>query len=178
MRRLIAVWLLCLCTAPALAEVPQSVVIVVDTNRIMREARAAVEIARQVEALGARYGNDFNAAEARLRQEDESLKDQRGLLSKEAYKARVKELREQLMKLRSNAQRQRTLLDRARAEALRKVQLQLQDVARELAAKLGANIVVQKAALVWADENALEFTEDVLNRLNEVLPSVTIEVSE
>ncbi len=178
MLRLIAVWLLCLCAAPAFADAPQPVVIVVDTNRIMREAKAAVEIARQVEVLGARYGNDFNAAEARLRQEDQALTKQRGLLSKEAYKARVKELRDQLMELRSKAQRQRTLLDRARAEAVRKVQLRLQRVARELAGKLGANMVIQKAALVWADEEALEFTEDVLRRLNEVLPSVTIEVSE
>ena len=92
-----------------------------------------MDIGRQVEVLGARYGNDFNAAEARLRQEDQSLTKQRGLLSKEAYKAKVKELRDQLMELRSKAQRQRTLLDRARAEAVREVQLQLQSVARELA---------------------------------------------
>ncbi len=176
MRRLIAVWLWCLCTAPVAADSPQSVVIVIDTNRIMREASAAVGIARQVEVLGARYGSDFNAAQARLRKEDQSLKDQRGLLSREAYKARVKELREQLVRLRSSAQRRRTLLDRARAEAVRTVQVRLQGVARELAAELGANIVMQKAALVWADEEALEFTEDVLNRLNEDLPSVTIKV--
>ena len=178
MRRLLAAWLLCLCAAPAQAEAPQSVVIVVDTNRIMREASAAVEIARQVEALGARYGKDFNAGQARLRNEDQALAKQRGELTKEAYKARMQELREQLVELRSKAQRQRTLLDRARAEAVRKVQVQLQGVARELARKLGANVVVQKAALVWADEEALEFTEDVLKRLNEVLPSVTIEVAQ
>ncbi|MCY4230144.1 MAG: hypothetical protein OXF26_04525, partial [Alphaproteobacteria bacterium] len=69
-------------------------------------------------------------------------------------------------------------LDRARVEAVRKVQLQLHEVARALAGEVGANIVIQKAALVWADEEALELTDDVLTRLNEVLPGVTIEVSE
>ena len=178
MQRLAALLLLCLCAAPVWAAVPQSAVIVIDTNRIMREAKAVVEIARQVEAIGARYRSEFKAAEARLRQEDQALTDQRGLLDKEAYKARVKKLREKLAELRSNAQRQRTVLDRARSEAVRKVQVQLLQVARELAGKFGANIVVQKAALVWADEKSLEFTEDALKRLNEVLPSVTIEISQ
>ncbi len=176
MRTLAAVLLLCLCTAPVLAAVPQSVVIVIDTNRIMREARATVEIARQVEAIGARYGSEFKAAEARLRQEDQALTNQRNLINKEAYKAKAQELHERLATLRSKAQRQRTNLDRARSEAVRKVQLQLLRVAGELAGELGANIVVQKAALVWADESALEITEDALERLNEVLPSVTIEL--
>ncbi|MCY3980545.1 MAG: OmpH family outer membrane protein [Alphaproteobacteria bacterium] len=178
MQKLIAVWLICFCAVSALAAAPQPVVIVVDTNRIMREAQAAVDIARQVEDLGARYANEFNAAEARLRQEDQALTKQRDLLSKEAYKAKVKELRDRLMALRGSAQRQRTLLDRARVEAVRKVQLQLHEVARALAGEVGANIVIQKAALVWADEEALELTDDVLTRLNEVLPGVTIEVSE
>ncbi len=178
MRKLAAAFLLCLCAAPVLAAVPQSVVIVIDTNRIMREAKAVMGIARQVEAIGARYGSEFKAVEARLRQEDQALTNQRGLLNKEAYKAKVQELRERLAELRNKAQRQRTALDRARSEAIRKVQVQLLRVARELAGKLSANIVVQKAALVWADEKTLEFTEDALERLNEVLPSVTIEVSQ
>lgn len=178
MRKLIAAFLLCLCAVPISAAVPQSVVIIIDTNRIMREAKAVVEIARQVEAIGARYGSEFKAAEARLRQEDQALTNQRGLLDKDAYKARVKKLREELAELRSNAQRQRTVLDRARSEAVRKVQVQLLQVARDLAGTLGANIVVQKAALVWADEKSLEFTEDALKRLNEALPSVTIEISQ
>ena len=177
MRKLVAVLLLCLCTTPVLAAVPQPVVIVIDTNRIMREAKVVVEIARQVEAIGARYGREFKAAEARLRQEDQALTDQRSLLSKEADKAKVQALREKLAELRTRAQRQRTALDRARSEAVRKVQGRLVSVARELAGKVGANIVIQKAALVWADGEALEFTEDALERLNEVLPSVTIEVS-
>ncbi|MYE00668.1 MAG: OmpH family outer membrane protein [Alphaproteobacteria bacterium] len=176
MRRLVAALLLCLFATPALAAAPQSVVIVIDTNRIMREATAVVEIAKQVEVIGARYGSDLKAAEARLRQEDQALTKQRSLLNKEAYNAKVQELRERLAKLRSQAQRQRTNLDRARSEAVRKVQVQLFQVAGELAGEVGANIVVQKAALVWADETALEFTEDALKRLNEVLPNVTIEL--
>ena len=177
MRRLAALLLLSFCAAPVWAAVPQPVIVVVDTNRIMREAKAVADIARQIEARGAVYGKEFNAVEARLRQEDQALATQRGLLDKEAYKAKIKQLQERLAQARSKAQRQRTLLDRARTEAVRKVQVQLQQVARDLAEELGANIVVQKAALVWADEETLEFTEDVLDRLNEALPRVTIELS-
>ncbi len=177
MRRLAVLLLLALCTAPAWAAVPRPAVVVVDTNRIMREAKAVADIARQVEAQGAIYGREFNAVESRLRQEDQALATQRGLLDKEAYKAKIKDLQEKLAEARGKAQRQRTLLDRARTEAVRKVQVQLQQVARDLAGELGANVVVQKAALVWADEEALEFTEDVLERLNEVLPRVSIELS-
>ena len=175
--RSLAVLLLLLCAAPVSGAVPQPAVIVVDTNRIMREAMAVAHIARQVEAQGASFGKEFNAIEARLREEDKALATQRGLLDKDAYKAKIKELQEKLAEARIRAQRQRTLLDRARTEAVRKVQLQLQLVARELAGELGVNVVVQKAALVWADETALEYTDDVLERLNEVLPRVTIEVS-
>ena len=59
---------------------------------------------------------------------------------------------------------------------MRSVQRRLFEVVRELARKLGANLVVQKSALVWADEEAMEFTDDALEQLNEALPSVTVEV--
>jgi len=69
------------------------------------------------------------------------------------------------------------VLDRARSEAVRQVRLKLLDVARVLAREHGANIVIQKSALVWADEEAMELTEEALKRLNEELPSVVFEVS-
>ncbi len=177
MPRLWVVLLLCLFAAPLHAAVPEPVVAVIDTNRIMREAKAVAVISKQVEGISARYSSEVRAAETRLREEDKALTEQRGLLSKEAYKAKAQELRGKLAELRSTVQRQRVMLDRARSEAVRQVQLQLLHVARDLARERGANIVIQKSALVWADEETMEFTEDALKRLNEVLPSVVIEVS-
>jgi len=171
------VLLLCLLAAPLHAAIPEPVMAVIDVNRIMREARAVTAISEQVEKISTRYSSEVRDAETRLREEDKALTEQRGLLSKEAYKAKAQELRGKLAELRSTVQRQRVVLDRARSEAVRQVRLKLLDVARGLAREHGANIVIQKSALVWADEDTMELTEEALKRLNEELPSVVFEVS-
>ncbi len=177
MRRLLLALAILLGAAPAWADFPPPAVMIIDTNRILREAKAVEAIARQVESIRAQYAREVKAEEQRLREEDQELGNQRSVLAPDAYQERAQKLREKVASLQRGVQRRSTLLDRARAEAMRSVQRRLFEVVRELARKLGANLVVQKSALVWADEEAMEFTDDALEQLNEALPSVTVEVA-
>ena len=160
--------------APAAAEFPQAAVMIVDTNRVMRDAKAMVSVAGQIERIRARYREELTARETKLRLETRTLADQRSVLAPDAYDRKLKDLRERLTALQEEARKRGVALDRARAEAVLRVRQSLFEVVRDLAKKQGANIVIQKSALVWADEEGMERTEEVLRRLDTVLPRVEI----
>ena len=160
--------------APAAAEFPQAAVMIVDTNRVMRDAKAMVSVAGQIERIRARYREELTARETKLRLETRTLADQRSVLAPDVYDRKLKDLRERLTALQEEARKRGVALDRARSEAVLRVRQSLFKVVRDLAKKQGANIVIQKSALVWADEEGMERTEEVLRRLDTVLPRVEI----
>ena len=166
--------LLALAAAPAAAEFPRTAVMIVDTNRVMRDAKVMASIAEQIGKIRDRYREELTARETKLRLEDRTLADQRSVLAPDAYDRKLKDLREKLVALKEEARKRGVALDRARSEAELRVRQSLFAVVRDLAKEQGANIVIQKSALVWADEEGMERTEEALRRLDTALPSVEI----
>lgn len=166
--------LLALAAAPAAAEFPPAAVMIVDINRIMRDAKVTGSIAGQIEGIRDRYQEELTTREKKLRLEDRTLADQRSVLAPDAYEKKLRDLRERLAALKEEARKRGLALDRARSEAVLRVRQVLFEVVRDLAKERGANIVVQKSALVWADEEGMERTDEALRRLDTALPSVEI----
>ena len=166
--------LLALAAAPAAAEFPRTAVMIVDINRVMRDAKVMGSIAEQIGNIRERYQEELTAEETKLRLEDRTLADQRSVLAPDVYDRKLKDLRERLAALKEEARKRGGALDRAHSEAMLRVRQSLFEVVRDLAKEQGANIVIQKSALVWADEEGMERTEEALRRLDTALPRVEI----
>src|SRR5262249_45763677 len=67
-------------------------------------------------------------------------------------------------------------LQRAEAQALEREKHTLQEILTDLAKERGANIVIDKSVVLLLDTR-LEVTEEAMRRLDEKLPSMTVNFS-
>lgn len=155
--------------APALSDE----ILVVDLNRILRDAAAVQVLQEQVGAAREAFQAEIRQREDALRQRDQELARQRPQLTPEEYEARRAQLANELAQLQSDVQERRRQLDQAMNEGMRQVQAVLLPILQRLTEERGASILLSKTSIVLVRPE-LEITEQALQVLDETLPSVTV----
>lgn len=156
-------------------QIPAPTIMVIDTNRIMAEARAMRAIRDQIDRIRSSFQAEIKRDEDELRRLDQEIAQQRQLLSPEAFNQRRQDLQQKAAALQTKARTRRSQLDAALRNAMQTVRGTLVRIVQNIAQRNGANIVVQKSDLVFADQR-MEFTDEVLRQLDAQLPNVTVEV--
>jgi outer membrane protein len=154
---------------------PQPVVLVIDTDRILKEATVMKNVRDQLEKIRTSYQGEITKEEDELRRMDQELGQQRQLLSPEAFQQRRQELQQRASALQVKARTRRRQLDQAEAGAMQKVRAALIEITQALMKERSANVVVPRAVLLALDER-LDATADALKRLNAKLPTAKVEV--
>lgn len=167
-----------LAPVPALAQTSApaaqgTVIIVVDLQRILREAAAVQALQQQVSAAREAFQAEIRQREEDLRRLDQELARERPSLSPEVYDERRQALADQLAALQSDIQERRRQLDQALNEGMRQVQSGLLPILQQLTEERGADIMLAKTSIVLARPE-LEVTDEALARLNAKLPTVTV----
>lgn len=162
-------------SGPVVAQaIPQPVVMVIDTGKIMAEARAMNSIRDQIDQIRSNYQAEIKREEDELRRADQEMAQQRQVLSPEAFNQRRQDLQQRASALQVKARTRRTQLDQALRDAVQVVRNRLLKIVEAVAQRHGANVVVQKSDLVYADDR-MEFTDEVLAQLDAELSTVTVE---
>lgn len=147
--------------------------LVVDLNRILREAAAVQALQQQVGAAREAFQAEIRQREESLRQRDQELARERPQLTPEEYETRRSQLAQELTQLQSDVQERRRQLDQAMNEGMRQVQAVLLPILQQLTEERGASILISKTSIVLVRPE-LEITDQALSRLDETLPTVSI----
>ena len=147
--------------------------LVVDLNRILREAAAVQALQEQVGAAREAFQAEIRQREESLRQRDQELARERPQLTPEEYEARRSQLAQELTQLQSDVQERRRQLDQAMNEGMRQVQAVLLPILPQLTEERGASMLISKTSIVLVRPE-LEITDQALSRLDETLPTVSI----
>ena len=165
-----------LAAAPTFAQpMPQPSVAVLDVQRILRESLAAKSVKPQMEKLRTGFQKEIRGKENALRKADRELAGQRAILAPEAYAKRRRDFEQRAKEAQRQVQTRKRLLDRALGKARRQVELNMIEVAKEIASERKINIVLLKTVVVMSMKS-LDITPETLKRLNKRLPSVTVVV--
>jgi Skp family chaperone for outer membrane proteins len=170
--------LICLCaTAPAAAQAPSTgdgtVIIVVDLQRILREATAVQALQLQLGDAREAFQTEIRQREEELRRLDQELARERPTLPPEVYAERRQDLANQLAALQSDVQERRQQLDQAMNEGMRQVQSELLPVLQQITEEHGADLMLAKTSIVLVRPE-FEVTDEALARLNARLPTVAV----
>ncbi len=159
---------------PALAQAAGApIIIVIDTQRILRESEAVRSIQEQVGEQRNAYQNALKEKEKALREKDQELMRQSTILSAEVFAQKKRELEEQVGALQREIQEKRRALDKVFAEGMKEVQAALVDITRDIAKARKADLVLQRATVVYVRPE-MEITEEALQKLNASLSSVSL----
>jgi Skp family chaperone for outer membrane proteins len=159
----------------ALAELPASVVAVVDVQFILQEAAASKSIQKQLEAQRETYQNEISKQEDRLRAVEQELNHQRAELSPDDFGQKRREFEQQVVEVQRTVQARKRVLDQAFNESMTKVRDAVLQTVTEVAGEQKATLVLAKQQVVLA-EKSLDLTTAVLERVNKKLPSVPVTV--
>lgn len=148
---------------------------VVDVQKILREAAASRTIRPQLAKLKKEYRARFKKMEEVLRAANQDLNRQRAILSPEAYKVQRKAFRKRASETQREVQAAQRQLDGSLATAMRKIHRTLQRITAKFAEDKGIKLILPKSSVLLM-ETRFDITEEILKRLNEQLPSLTIKV--
>jgi Skp family chaperone for outer membrane proteins len=148
---------------------------VVDVQKILREASATRAIRPQLDKLKNSYQAQFKKEEDELRAADQDLERQRAILSPEAFNDKRVEFQKRANGLQRKVQQARQLLDESLGQAMGVVQDQLRAVLVQVRDEHKLQLILFRSAVI-AMEPRFDITEEVLKRLNQKLPSVTVKV--
>jgi Skp family chaperone for outer membrane proteins len=169
--------------APAAAQTPQPTpapalrteIVVVDIQRVLRDAAVAAELRRiereEGQALRERLdalSEAFEAEEAELT----SLRDQRdaGTFDRDAFDRRVQDFDRRVRAARQEAQENSVAFQARFAQAFETLERRAGPVIAELMAARGATVVLDLRN-VFVAANEVNMTAEVIARLDEVLPA-------
>lgn len=146
---------------------------VIDFRGVLAKSDAAKGIRKTIEGRRAEFREKFAQIEKQLRDEQQTLTQQRAIITADAFEQRARELKSRARAAQQEAQAGNQLLKRAFDKSMDKVQKELFRVVAEVAEEAGAGVVLFRSAIVIAVKK-LEISQEALKRLNEKLPTVEV----
>lgn len=159
-------------TAPTHASSTTTIAIV-DTQKILEQSSAAKKIREQIDKKAEEFKADSSKKEDYFKKKYEDLEKQKTVLSKEAFEKKNAELSKEFGEAQQKVQESRGKLDKGYMEAMQKFDGAFIDVVKEVAAKKGSKVVLQKVQTIYSD-NSLDITDDVLEAVNKKMASVDV----
>jgi Skp family chaperone for outer membrane proteins len=161
---------------PAELPAPGSVFVIIDGRLIMTQSNAALGLRQQAErqnqALRAevqKQEQEFKNAQAELQRQ------QRGQVPQDQLEKRVRDLQKRMSDAQTSLQERTRTLDRAFAEAEQKIYQAMLQATVELAQERNYQVILDKAQVVVV-QSQYEITGEILNRVNQRVASVPLQV--
>jgi len=162
---------------PALADPPQPKIVVIDRAAILRFSKVGQDIAKQMQTYANQAKNDLAAQGKALQAEGRNLQQQVAILAPDVKQKRLDAFRAKEEALQGAAQRKDEQLKAALAQGQQAMEAQLGPILQQLVKERGANLVLDKQAVVFANQTGFDITGDAINRLNQKMPAFKINLN-
>jgi outer membrane protein len=148
---------------------------VVNTQILMRDSDAAKSIGPQIQKLQTDYQQTVNSEQQELRQMQAKLNDERATLTPEVVQQRTQELEQKYQSYQRSVQQHRVEWENGARNAAQKITAAIVQIVEGIEKEQKLGMVFERSALIGTT-TATDITPEVLKRLNQRLPSVTVEL--
>lgn len=159
--------------APAAVQIPAPVVVMVDMQQLIYGSKAGKGVQAELEQRREAFSKEVAAQEDQIHKAQSELDRQRSVLAPDAMDAQNRELQRQIEALDRVVKSTEQTWQQGHTDAMNKVEDEALRVVAEIAAERGANLVLQKAAVIFS-KDGFDITADALTRLDQRLPAVTL----
>jgi Skp family chaperone for outer membrane proteins len=182
-KTLLAATLLALSAAPALAAgapPPQQAqtpkILVIDRSAIMQFSKVGQDVSRQIQAFANQAKNDMAAQSKALQAEGQALQQQVAILSGDAKQKKIDAFQAKEQGLQQAAQRKEAAIQYTALKAQQTVSQTLGPIVQTIMQQRGANMLLDKTAVVALNANAAQFdiTQQAIDGLNQKMPSLKV----
>ena len=157
-----------------LADPPAPKIVVLDRAAIMRFSKAGQDIAKQVQSYSASAKADIQGQGRALEAEERNLQQQVAILAPDVKAKKIAAFQAKQQALQAQVTRKDEQMRYAVAQAQQTMEQKLGPILQGLVKARGANMVLDKQAVVFAIAGGFDITGDAINQLNQQLPSLKV----
>lgn len=147
---------------------------IVDTDGVLENSLAGKAVKLEREKYGTTYTNQVKDQEGKLRQEDQELMQQRGVLAPDVFQQRATAFQTKIQDFQNQVRDKQERLEFASNQAANEIANTMLVVAQEVAKERGLNAVMARQMLLVFDPS-MDITKAVLDKLNVRLATVAFQ---
>lgn len=154
-------------------------VLVVDQAKVLRDSRAGQSLTTQLKTIDTQIQNELKAMESPIKSEQSTIealtrgKTQAQVAADAGLKSRVQKFGESMQKyeVERRYKAQELVVTAQKAEA--QVGKKFSEIVKAILAERGASVIVDRSSVIHVAPSA-DVTQDVINRLNSQMTSVSV----
>src|SRR5476649_1642799 len=144
---------------PPAQALPAPKILVINRGQIVQFSKVGQDVARQVQALANQAKADMTAQSRALQAEGQALQQQVAILAPDAKQKKIDAFQAKEQALQINAQRKEAQIQGGLDTAQRTVAGVLEPILNTLMQQRGANLILDKSAVVFANSAAFDITQ-------------------
>tara|TARA_B100000989_G_scaffold4535_1_gene3151 strand:- start:2014 stop:2493 length:480 start_codon:yes stop_codon:yes gene_type:complete len=156
-----------------MAEYPNTSIGVIDINRILADANAAVKAAKEIEEIAIEIENEIKTSDEEIIKEQNLLIESQSIMAPEAFEAKRSEYESKVQKYNNERQSKLMKIDELIAVSRNDILNALKPILEEISNEKGITIILEKTSIMLNAEK-MDITNEVLKKLNKSLPNIEV----
>ena len=175
MTKKLLILIITICIIPSLlmADYPNTSIGVIDINKILAEANAAVEAAEEIEKIAIEIENEIKSSDEEIIKEQNLLIESQSIMAPEAFEAKRIEYESKIQTYNSERQSKLMKIDELIAISRNDILNAIKPILEEISNEKGITIILEKTSIMLNAEK-MDITNEVLKRLNKSLPNIKV----
>lgn len=157
-------------------QIPEARVAVIDIQAILRDSKAAQSLREQVDDETRKYRDRWVKRRDKIKDMQQDLERQRGLLSKDAFDKKYREWEKEATTFNREVKGREDELTLASNEALALLNQDLLKIIESLRKKSNVNLVLGRSQVLIMD-NSMDLTKEALVNLDMVRPKIKLDIA-
>lgn len=162
--------------APAGPALVPPTVAIVDMQRVLRDSSAGKSIQSQLEVESRKFRDQVTKLQDEIKTGENDLRRQRAVMAEAAFNEAAQALQRRQADAQRTVQERQEALQKGESDAVNVVADNMKDVVQQLASERHISMVVSKQAVISFVDKNMDITDDIVQRLNTKLPSVTVTI--
>ncbi|WOI52756.1 OmpH family outer membrane protein [Parvularcula sp. LCG005] len=151
-----------------------SVILFIDEGKLLTQSQAGKSISDQVKVLAAEAEAEVKAEGVKVQEEGKKLEASKDSLSKDDFAKRYQALLQRAQQVGQLSQIKQAEVSQAEARALAELNASLQPVVKKILEKKKATVLLERRAVVYADDKR-DITDEIIKALDKEIKTVKVQ---
>ena len=165
--------LLFLVPSTSFSDYPNTSIGVIDLNKILAEADAAVMASEQIEEIATEIESEIKKSDEEIINEQNQLIESQSIMAPEAFDSKRKEYETKVQNYNAERQAKLIKIDELIAVSRNDVLNALKPILEEISNEKGITILLEKGS-VMLNADKMDITDEVLKKLNKEFPELKV----
>jgi outer membrane protein len=153
---------------------PAPKIVVINRQAILQFSKVGQDIARQVQAYASQAKADMQAQSKALQNEGQALQQKIAILAPDAKQKQIDAFQQKEAGLQAAAQRKEAMINGGLQQAQQQVESVMGPILQALMQQRGANMIIDKNAVVFANSSAFDITGPAIDQLNQKMSTIKV----